>query len=378
MTKTEFLQKREAIKAEMANLEGAAYDAKMRELQSLQNDFAAETEVMNRENAMPKVTKDANAQMREAIKAVRSRQMDGDFQVRANSQNTITSSVIASGDVNNMATAGIPLTIKELVNPLEMGLIYDKLGIQVAIGVKGNIQWPVLDTAAEVSVGGELDAAADKTLDFSKITATPVKLGISIAVSNEAINDEAFDLVGCITSQMNKAVGRVINQRVLALAAPSAKANFAGPLVAIATATGSTGLAKQKVAFATAGKPTYAELKAMKGKVLGTGAQMAGFCYVMDAAMYSLLEATPKDAGSGRFVIENGKIDGDLVFLTADTAYAGKVVAGCFGYCALNQHGETHFIVDPYTQAKKNVTVFTLNGDWSLTTIQDTPFSVGA
>lgn len=375
MTKKEFREKKDMILASMANAEGENLQALREQLASLTAEFNAETAEMQREEKAPVAT--PNEHLRAAIKAVRSRQLDGDFQLRADSQNTITSSVIASGDLNNMATAGIPLTIKDLVNPLEMGLIYDKLGIQVATGVKGNIQWPVLDTAAEVSVGGELDNAADKTLDFSKITATPVKLGISISVSNEAINDEAFDLVGCITSQMNKAVGRVLNQRVLALAAPSAKANFAGPLVAIATATGSTGLAKQKVAFATAGTPTYKELKAMKGKVLGTGAQMAGFCYVMDAAMFSQLEATPKDAGSGRFVIEGGKIDGDLVFLTGDTAYAGKVVAGCFGYVALNQHGETHFIVDPYTQAKKNVTVFTLNGDWSLTTIKNVPFSVG-
>lgn len=375
MTKKEFREKKDMILASMANAEGENLQALREQLASLTAEFNAETAEMQREEKAPVAT--PNEHLRAAIKAVRSRQLDGDFQLRADSQNTITSSVIASGDLNNMATAGIPLTIKDLVNPLEMGLIYDKLGIQVATGVKGNIQWPVLDTAAEVSVGGELDNAADKTLDFSKITATPVKLGISISVSNEAINDEAFDLVGCITAQMNKAVGRVLNQRVLALAAPSAKANFAGPLVAIATATGSTGLAKQKVAFATAGAPTYKELKAMKGKVLGTGAQMAGFCYVMDAAMFSQLEATPKDAGSGRFVIEGGKIDGDLVFLTGDTAYAGKVVAGCFGYVALNQHGETHFIVDPYTQAKKNVTVFTLNGDWSLTTIKNVPFSVG-
>ena len=109
---------------------------------------------------------------------------------------------------------------------------------------------------------------------------------------------------------------------------------------------------------------------------------MAGFCYIMDAAMYSALEATPKDAGSGRFVIEGGKIDGDNIFITDLTEYANKVVCGCFGYEALNQHGTTHFIVDPYTKAKKNVTVFTLNADWSLTYLvrpkDKAPFAVGS
>ena len=155
---------------------------------------------------------------------------------------------------------------------------------------------------------------------------------------------------------MNKAVGRTLNKRVLALSAPSAKPAFVGPLVSN----------KQTATYTKAGA-TYKDVKALKAKVLKTGAQMAGFCYVMDAEMYSTLECTPKDNGSGLFIIEGGKIDGDVVFITDLAEYAGKIVAGCFAYEALNQHGEVHFIVDPYTKAKKNVTVFTLNADFSLT-----------
>lgn len=299
---------------------------------------------------------DVNTQMREAIKQVRSHQADGDFLMKREATPIITSGIIQGGEKTNMASAGIPLTIKDLINPLGMGTIYEKLGLQVATGVRGNIQWPCLDTSAEVSVGGELDEAETKTLDFSKITATPVKVGISIEVSNEAINDESFDLVGVIKEQMNKAVGRTLNKRVLALSAPSSKPAFVGPLVSN----------KQTATYTKAGA-TYKDVKALKAKVLKTGAQMAGFCYVMDAEMYSTLECTPKDNGSGLFIIEGGKIDGDVVFITDLAEYAGKIVAGCFAYEALNQHGEVHFIVDPYTKAKKNVTVFTLNADFSLT-----------
>ena len=294
-----------SIKAEMED--------NVRERQSMAADaqYAA---------AQPKApAKSANQLMREIIQGVRTRQMDGEFQLRADSQNTITSSVIASGDVNNMASAGIPLTIKDLLNPLEMGTVYDKLGMKVATGVRGQIQWPHLDNAVEATVGGELTQAGAVTLDFSKIVATPFKLGISISVSNEAINDESFDLVGTIISQMNRGIGRVINSRVLALTTPATAAAFAGPLVGIASK------AAQCVSFATAGAPTYAEVKALKAKVFATGAEMSGFCYIMDAAMYSLLETTSKDAGSGIFVIQDGKIDGDPVFVTNLSGYAGKI-----------------------------------------------------
>jgi HK97 family phage major capsid protein len=350
--------------ATMRELESKLQTATAEEREDLLKQYAALEREANRlqiELAMANNNReekpvDVNTQMREAIKQVRSHQADGDFLMKREATPIITSGIIQGGEKTNMASAGIPLTIKDLINPLGMGTIYEKLGLQVATGVRGNIQWPCLDTSAEVSVGGELDEAETKTLDFSKITATPVKVGISIEVSNEAINDESFDLVGVIKEQMNKAVGRTLNKRVLALSAPSAKPAFVGPLVSN----------KQTATYTKAGA-TYKDVKALKAKVLKTGAQMAGFCYVMDAEMYSTLECTPKDNGSGLFIIEGGKIDGDVVFITDLAEYAGKIVAGCFAYEALNQHGEVHFIVDPYTKAKKNVTVFTLNADFSLT-----------
>lgn len=348
---------------------------------------------MQREAAeanMPKAQKDANQQMRELVKSVREHKIGGEFQVR---QNTITSSVINSGELNNMTSAGIPLTIKDLINPLEMGLIYDKLGIKVATGVKGQIQWPCLDSYAQVTVGGELSSAGQATLNFSKINATPVKVGIKFNVSNEAINDEAFDLVGVIQAEINKALGRVLNSRILYLSTTKpTKEAFVGPLMKLNSGGSAMEAKAQTYSFTgasnttdfTTKEPTYKDLKKMKGKVLATGAQMAGFCYVMDAATYSFLEAQPKDAGSGRFVIEGGKIDGDPVFVTGETDYAKTIVAGCFAYVALNQHGESHLIVDPYTAADTNEVRFVYNADFSITELvsaantKGEPFVIGS
>ena len=372
------MNRQEEIHSQLSGLEGRENltDAEKTQLASLNREWNAnkrEITLLNQEreaakNAKPK---DVNAQMREIVKAVREGKLNGDFVLtRTTPTSTITSAVIQSDEKTNMESAGIPVTIQELIKPLEAELIYGKIGLKVQTGVRGKIQWPVLDNSVEVSVGEELDEVDTKVLSFDKITTTPYKLGISIEVSNEAINDEAFDLNGLIVEQIGRAMGRVLNKRVLALSAPSVKAGFCGPLVSH----------KQTLNFAGA-TPTYAEVKELKGKVLGTNANMAGFCYIMNAALYSALEAAPKDLGSGRFIIEGGKIDGDPIFITDNSEYDGKLVCGCFGYEALNQHGQSHFIVDPYTKAKKNVTVFTLNADWSLTYLvrsSDTaPFAVG-
>ena len=49
MTKEEFRKKREQLVAESANLEGAAFDAKQRELTALINEFNGETAELKRE-----------------------------------------------------------------------------------------------------------------------------------------------------------------------------------------------------------------------------------------------------------------------------------------------------------------------------------------
>lgn len=376
-TLEELKNRQNAIHTELNGLEGrelneqekAQHAALLREWEANKREITLLN--IEREAAAAAPKKSANQLLRETVKAVREGKVDGNFVLTREATSTITSGIIQVGEKTNMETAGIPVSIQDIIKPLDAELVYSKVGLKVQTGVRGKIQWPVLDNSIEVSVGGELDTVDTKVLEFDKITTTPYKLGISVEVSNEAINDEAFDLIGLITEQIGRGTGRTLNKRLLALSAPSVKADFVGPLVSH----------KQAVTFAGA-VPTYAELKALKGKVLASNASMAGFCYIMDAAMYSALEATPKDAGSGRFVIEGGKIDGDVIFLTDLTEYANKVVCGCFAYEALNQHGTNNFIVDPYTQAKKNITVFTLNADWSLTYLvrpkDKAPFAVGS
>lgn len=375
-TLNELIARQEEINNKLGGFIGRELnDAEKRENEQLLAEFEANkreitTQNQAREAAKNAPVKSVNEQLREIVAAVREGRMDGTILMKRDATSAITSGVIQVSEKTNMESAGIPISIQELIEPLEYGLIYNQLGIKVATGVRGKLQWPVLDSVIEATVGGELDEVDTKVIDFSKITTTPYKLGLSIEVSNEAINDAAFDLRGVIVDQMGRAMARTLNKRALALSAPGTAASFVGPLVSH----------RQTKAFAGS-VPTYAELKELKGKVLGTGAQMAGFCYVMDAAMYSNLEAKSRDAGSGRFVIEGGKIDGDPVFITNLSAYEGRVIAGCFGYEALNQHGDMFFIVDPYSKAKKNVTVFTVNADFSLTYLvranDSAPFAIG-
>jgi HK97 family phage major capsid protein len=264
----------------------------------------------------------------------------------------------------------VPLTIKDVIPPLEMGLIFDKVGIQVQTGVKGNIQWPALG-AIEASIVGEAVAVNETKIDLSKINAKHVRLSLKAKVSNQAINDSYSDLIGIVKGQIQAGLRRTLNR--VTFSHEDFTSDLHGPFAG----------AKASGTFAGS-VPTYKELLAMKGKVAASGVDMFGFCYIMSESMKAILEATPVDAGSGRMIVENDKVAGYPVYCTEyinygkDKTKAGEeyIGAGVWAYLAANQHGDVRMIVDPYTAAGEDSVVVTLNSDWSLTTLEKSAFAL--
>ena len=369
------LAKREQINIAMNALADKA-QAEKRELsaeenveyQKLQSDFAK----LGREISMnadmvvslknkPEVVKSKNTLLREAlIEAKKSGKTEFVVQREIN-----TTATIEEGGL-------IPVIVKDVVEPLEQGLIYGQVGIPVQTGVAGNIQWPVLG-GVEAEIVGETVELSDTELDLTKVNAKQVRVGISFTVSNQAINNSDVDLLALIQTQARQGLARTLNR--VAFSHENFTGDFHGPFAG----------AKAQVTFA-GDTPTLKELLAMKGAVAGEGVQMIGFCYVMSEAMKAKLEGTSVDAGSGKMIIENGRIAGAYpVFTTEFINYGASkekagveyIAAGVFAYLPLNQHGELRLVIDPYTQAKKDCVVITLNSDWSMTTLRKEAFALG-
>lgn len=370
------LEKREAVNIRMNELIDKA-KAEKRDLspdenieyQSLKNDFNKHSreiqmnfDLTNMQKSEKREEKSKEQLLRECLRSVKNAGIPSDFVLEREFKGLNTASIEAGGM--------IPLTIKDILPPLEMGLIFDKVGIPVQTGVSGNIQWPVMGSI-EAEIQGETEDLTDRTIDFSKIAAKRVRLGISTEISNQAITDSYTDLVSLVQGQLQAGVRRILNRVTFS------HQDFTGDLHGPFAGERATGT------FAGA-VPTYKELIAMKGAVAATGVEMVGFCYVMSEAMKAALEATPIDAGSGRMVVENNTIGGYPVYCTQCINYGSSeenaneeyVAAGCFGYLAANQHGEVRLIVDPYTKSKKDVVVLTINTDWSLTTLRKEAFAL--
>ena len=144
------LEKREAVNIRMNELIDKA-KAEKRDLspdenieyQSLKNDFNKHSreiqmnfDLTNMQKSEKREEKSKNQLLRECLQAVKSAGKPGDFVLEREFTGLNTASIEAGGM--------IPLTIKDILPPLEMGLIFDKVGIPVQTGVSGNIQWPVM------------------------------------------------------------------------------------------------------------------------------------------------------------------------------------------------------------------------------------------
>lgn len=348
-------------------------EAEKREYDTLQSDFAKLGRELSLNADMVSSLKNSSSEVKTQEALLREVLAEA-AKKGGKSEYVITAREWTNGiDMAKVAEGGmIPLTIKDILPPLEQGLIHDKVGIPIETGVVGDIQWPVLG-AVEATVKGEKESLADTGIDMSKVVAKKVRVGITIPVSGSAITSTSTNLLGLIQSQAGKGIVRLLNRVIFSH--QNFTSDFHGPFAG----------AKAQIAFAGA-VPTYKELLQMKGKVMGEGVEPVGFCYVMSENMKSILEATPIDAGSGRMIVENGAINGYPVFTTEFINYGSNkqkaedveyIGAGCWGYLPVNQYDELRVIVDPYSRAKDDIVQITINGDWSITTLRTQAFALG-
>lgn len=348
-------------------------EAEKREYDTLQSDFAKLGRELSLNADMVSSLKNSSSEVKTQEALLREVLAEA-AKKGGKSEYVITAREWTNGiDMAKVAEGGmIPLTIKDILPPLEQGLIHDKVGIPIETGVVGDIQWPVLG-AVEATVKGEKESLADTGIDMSKVIAKKVRVGITIPVSGSAITSTSTNLLGLIQSQAGKGIVRLLNRVIFSH--QNFTSDFHGPFAG----------AKAQIAFAGA-VPTYKELLQMKGKVMGEGVEPVGFCYVMSENMKSILEATPIDAGSGRMIVENGAINGYPVFTTEFINYGSNkqkaedveyIGAGCWGYLPVNQYDELRVIVDPYSRAKDDIVQITINGDWSITTLRTQAFALG-
>ena len=163
---------------------------------------------------------------------------------------------------------------------------------------------------------------------------------------------------------MPLSITMLLNKILFSSAKVTNATTLVGPFVALASSP-----------VTVSAEPTFKEFNSLKAKVLATGVDGEHLCWVMTKAQKAIAEATPKDAGSGIMVCENDHIAGLPVF-TTNYIGEGNIGLGDWRYQPMGLFGDISFIIDPYSQARKDAVDFVLNVNYGTTTLRPEAFAL--
>ena len=343
----------ETEKRERNEAENTEYESLIRDNQMLQMKMQIMTAEHLRENPNAKD---------DAIKIIRENAAKGQKSEIVFVRDLLMVSDITSGSL-------VPLNIQDILKPLTEGFILDKVGLSMPTGLAGDFVWPMYEMV-EAQIAGEGVALSDTKISFSKLTAAPERVGIAIPVTNQSLNQSAGVLETIVREIMPMAIRLLLNKILFSVTKVNGATNLVGPFVG-----------KVATAVALSATPTFKELNAqMKAAVLSTGIDGEHLCWIMTKSMEAILEGTPvSDKGIFVPMIQNHILCGLPVYTTntmrsEDVEYIGL---GDWRYQPMGLFGTLRFIVDPYSQARKDSVDFVLNTDYATKTIRSEAFLLG-
>ena len=303
---------------------------------------------------------------------------DAEKMLRENVRNGQKTEITFMRDMMTVAdvTGGgiIPLSVEDILKPLNEGFILDKVGISMPTGLVGDYVWPIYEMV-EASVMGEGVALGDTKIEFSKLTASPERVGLAIPVTNQALNQTDGILETIVKEIMPQAIQQLLNKIVFGLTKVTGASNLVGPFADIATN-------KSSEIVSLSATPTFKELNAkMKAAVLEAGIDGSAMCWVMTKSMAAVLEGTPiNEKGVYIPMLQDGKLCGLPVYTTnvmRGSDGAEYIGLGDWRYQPMGLFNSLRFIVDPYSQARKDSVDFVLNADYGTKTLRPEAFKLG-
>lgn len=261
-----------------------------------------------------------------------------------------------------VANAGniVRINLQDVLMPLQEGLILDKVGLPLMTGLVGEYVWPVA-SMVEATIGGDNMELSEQKISLSALKAIPDTIGVTCGVTRRTINQSGGIIETIVKNLLPLAVAKAVNKAMFGTTAATGATNLVGPFV------GKTPTQINK---------TFVDINKLKAAVLKSGVEGEHMAWVMTKSTKAILEATSKDTGSGIMICENDMIAGIPVF-TTEFIGDDYIGIGDFTYQPVGQFGDFSFIVDPYTEARKDVVQFTLHVDFGTKTLRSDAFVLG-
>jgi len=290
-----------------------------------------------------------NADVKDAEGSVPSLSIPLSYFLRA-SQQTVTQDSGAYGGalVNNQAP--------KMVDPLRPKLALEGLGATFMTGLTGGNIPLVLDSDFAMAFMAETTPITPQKKAYAGPTLSPKRAGGAVDISNQLLMQSSIDVENRIKAGLTNGFAQLLHQAAIEGAGTPAPTG-------LLTYTG-----VNDAASAGAVVPTWELIVELQSLIEEANATSENLGFIIHPKVKALLKVIKKDAGSGRFLLENGAIDG-LPFVSTSQITAVDdggidcypIFYGDFSQMAIGQWGSINVTINPYSADLSNSLRLVLN-----------------
>jgi HK97 family phage major capsid protein len=236
------------------------------------------------------------------------------------------------------------------------------LGVTVWTGLTSNVY--VTETGEASAVWETEVASADETTPATSkpVNLSPKRLSAFTDISKQLLLQRNI-AEQIVKTQLQKANNRKLDHTIF-------QGTGVSPIPTGITATSGIN------SFVSGGVPsrqTFLDMWAMLAA--DNSADLGEISIGTTAAIYAFLEGAYVDAGSGRFVLENGKVNGRNAIWSNNVA-ADTIIMGDFSQFVVGQWGGYDLLVNPYTKGKEAIIEVIINSFFDMGCLRPTAFVV--
>jgi HK97 family phage major capsid protein len=263
-----------------------------------------------------------------------------------------------TGDTGNKGGKLVATEKGSIIESLFEGSLLSKLGVTRFLGLTGNLDLPKGGKVVSAWYSENAEVSATDH-NIGQIELRPNRLSTRMNVSNQLLVQSSSDVESYLRNEIEKSIQKALDEKYIEFLLASAD-------VEEISVTGAT---------FSGGPLTYDKVQEFIEKVGQSEADMANAKFLINYDIHSSLKQLKMDSGSGRFVLQDGRIDG-FEFIASNrmpnnlTKNSGTnlsaVAFGDFTTGIVAGWGAVEILVDPYTRAANGQTVMNVSSFWDL------------
>lgn len=220
----------------------------------------------------------------------------------------------------------------DFISALRAKMVSMQAGARLMSGLVGNIAIPKIATGTAVGWVAESAAPTEGAPVFAQVTLSGKAVVGYVQISRNLLVQSDPSVDSIIREDITNGIAVALDAAALVGGGTNE------PTGALST----SGIGS--VSFSSAGAPTWAEVVSIESAITADNAETGNMAYVTTPALAGTLKSTVKGgAGSGRFISENGEVNGFPVYNTSSMT-ANNILLGSFSDLIVAQFGAVEVI----------------------------------